>query len=276
MAMKQNNGRCWLVTAASQAGMTHVGRGEPCADAFAIGEIGAVLVLALADGAGSARFGGQAARFAVQEAVRVSRALYPNGSEEREPCEFLREVFRGTLAGLLHQISAWRDALAEPLRLSDYHTTLLLAVVSDSHLLVGNIGDGWLIARGGDGIARAVAPPPRGEYCNETFFLTSEHAIEDAVCEAVSSGDLDAIALLSDGTSWFAVDLEARQPGQALFDNLFRFAADREIPVERKNEDLADFLASDLVCRKTDDDTTLMLAVRMEILPDLSEGGQSS
>lgn len=279
--MQRKDGMRWLVTAASQAGTAHVRRGEPCADAFAMAQSGSVLVLALADGAGSARFGGQAAQFATQEAVRVAQSLFQNGSPQGEPCDFLREVFRRTLAGLLHQILLWQGGEAqghkdfsEPARLSAYHATLMLAVVSESHLLAGNIGDGWLIVRGRDGTARAVAPPARGEYCNETFFLTSEHAIEDAVCETVSTADIDAIALLSDGPSWFAIDLEARQPSQALFDKLFQFAADRSVVVARKEEELAEFLASEPVCRKTDDDKTLVLAVLTEGLPSSSERTQ--
>lgn len=232
----------WTVTAAKQAGTSHLRRGEGCADAFAVGNGDGVLVLAVADGAGSARCGAEGAAHAASRAVEIAL-------QETD----LRSVFQGTLDSLLEMVGERPPA--------DFHTTLLLAVLTDDTLSVGNIGDGWAVVRE-EGALRAVAAPVRSEYVNETFFLTSRGALEDAVYEVVPASGLDAVALLTDGPAWFSIDLDNRTPSAALFGKLFAFASDASRPSEERDEELARFLSSEMVLRKTDDDKALILAVR--------------
>lgn len=235
----------WTVTAAKQVGTSHLRRGEGCADAFAIASGdsgGGRLVLAVADGAGSARCGAEGAAHAASRAVELAL-------QETD----LRKVFQGTLDSLLQMVGDQPPA--------DFHTTLLLAVLTDDTLSVGNIGDGWAVVREG-GVLRAVATPERSEYVNETFFLTSRGALDEAVYEVVPAAGLDALALLTDGAAWFSIDLDARTPSEALFGKLFTFAADSSRPSEERDEELARFLSSEMVIRKTDDDKTMILAVR--------------
>ncbi len=128
--------------------------------------------------------------------------------------------------------------------------------------MVANVGDGWVVVRDRRGELRAVAPPKRGEYVNETFFLTSPGAIDDAVIAAVPAADLDAVALMSDGAAWFALDLERGLPSRPLFQKLFAFAADPARSRQDRDCELQAFLTHPAVCRRTDDDRTLMLAAR--------------
>lgn len=232
----------WTVTAAKQAGTAHLRHGEGCADAFAVASGDGVLALAVADGAGSARCGADGAVHAAGRAVELAL-------RETDP----RSVFQGTLDSLLARVGDRPPA--------DFHTTLLLAVLRDDTLSVGNIGDGWVVVREA-GALRAVAAPERSEYVNETFFLTSRGALDDAVYEVVPASGLDAVALLTDGSAWFSIDLDNRTPSAALFGKLFDFAADASRPAEERDEELARFLSSEMVLRKTDDDKTLILAVR--------------
>jgi hypothetical protein len=196
----------------------------------------------VADGAGSARCGAEGAAHAASRAAELAL-------QETDP----RAVFQGTLDSLLATIGDRPPA--------DFHTTLLLAVLRDDTLTVGNIGDGWAVVREA-GALRAVASPERSEYSNETFFLTSRGALDDAVYETVAASGIDALALLTDGSAWFSIDLETRTPSAALFGKLFDFAAEASRPSSEREEELARFLASEMVIRKTDDDKTLVLAVR--------------
>lgn len=252
----------WAVTGAKQTGTSHLRRGEGCADAFAVEQGDGFLVLVAADGAGSARYGADGSAFAARAAARLAASAL--GEQPDDPLELIRSVFRNTLDDLLDMVE---EREAKDLRGADFHTTLLLAVLTDDFLAVGNVGDGWAVvrdrARDQEEQVRAVAAPARSEYSNETFFLTSSGFIEEAVYEVLPSKDLDAIALLTDGSAWFAIDLDARTPSGALFDKLFAFAADTAKPDGEREEHLARFLSSDMVVRKTDDDTTLVLAVRV-------------
>lgn len=232
----------WTVTAAKQAGTSHLRHGEECADAFATASGDGVLVLAVADGAGSARCGAEGAAHAASRAAEIAL-------QESE----LRSVFQRTLDSLLEMVGERPPA--------DFHTTLLLAVLRDDTLSVGNIGDGWAVVREA-GTLRAVAAPGRSEYVNETFFLTSRGALDDAVYETVPASGLDAVALLTDGSAWFSIDLDNRTPSAALFGKLFTFAADASRPAVEREEELTRFLSSEMVLRKTDDDKTMILAVR--------------
>ena len=232
----------WTVTAAKQAGTSHLRHGEGCADAFACASGDGVLVLAVADGAGSARCGADGAAHAVSCAVELAL-------QETD----LRSVFQGTLDSLLERVGDRPPA--------DFHTTLLLAVLTEDALAVGNIGDGWAVIREG-GALRAVAAPERSEYVNETFFLTSRGALDEAAYEVVPAPGLDAVALLTDGSAWFSIDLDNRTPSAVLFGKLFDFASDASRPAAERDEELARFLASEMVIRKTDDDKTMVLAVR--------------
>lgn len=248
----------WAVTGARQTGTSHLRRGEGCADAFAVEQGDGFLVLVAADGAGSARYGADGSAFAARAAARLAASAL--GEQPDDPLELIRSVFRNTLDDLLDMVE---EREAKDLRGADFHTTLLLAVLTDDFLAVGNVGDGWAVARDREGRVRAVAAPAKSEYSNETFFLTSSGFIEEAVYEVLPATDLDAVALLTDGSAWFAVDLDARTPSGALFDKLFAFAADTAKPDGEREEQLARFLSSDMVVRKTDDDTTLVLAVRV-------------
>jgi hypothetical protein len=163
-----------------------------------------------------------------------------------------RSVFQATLDSLLEMVGDRPPA--------DFHTTLLLAVLKDDVLSVGNIGDGWAVVREA-GALRAVAAPGRSEYVNETFFLTSRGALDEAVYEVVPASGLDALALLTDGSAWFSIDLDTRTPSEALFGKLFAFASDVSRPSQERDEELERFLASEMVVRKTDDDKTMILAV---------------
>jgi hypothetical protein len=240
----------WTVTAAKQVGTAHLRRGEGCADAFAVQGGDGFLVMAVADGAGSARCGAEGAAHAAPRAVELAASALcgaPPGEE------LLRGVFQGTLDSLLASVGERQPA--------DFHTTLLLAVMTEDVLAVGNIGDGWAVVREEGGL-RAIAAPERSEYVNETFFLTSRDALDDAIYEVVPVPGLDAVALLTDGSAWFSIDLEMRTPSAALFGKLFSFASDASRSAPDREEELARFLASEVVVRKTDDDKTMVLAVR--------------
>lgn len=240
----------WTVTAAKQVGTSHLRHGEGCADAFAVAGGDGFLVMAVADGAGSARFGADGAAHAAPRSVDLAvSALRAAQAGE----DLLRAAFQGTLDSLVTMIRERPPA--------DFHTTLLLAVLTEDVLAVGNIGDGWAVVRE-DGKLLSVAAPERNEYVNETFFLTSRGALDEAVYDVVPASHLDAVALLTDGAAWFSIDLENRTPSAALFDKLFAFASDASRPAAERDEELARFLASEMVVRKTDDDKTMILAVR--------------
>ncbi|HEV3077002.1 MAG TPA: PP2C family serine/threonine-protein phosphatase [Thermoanaerobaculia bacterium] len=266
----------WQVIAASQPGSSHLRRGERCADWFELATWGDALVLAVADGAGSAARGAEGAVIAATTAAELAMAWVretPAESQAKVQPGYIRDLLRKIVAAFLAATEGLEDsagpatgeAASRPAggrSTADFSSTLLLAVLTPATLIVVNVGDGWLVARDPAGTLRALAARQKTEYANETFFLTSSDAVEAAVIEVLPAGELDAMALMTDGPAWFAIDLDQEAPSRPLFEKLFGFAANAALSLMEKQRELASFLTSAAVDRKTDDDKTLVLAVR--------------
>ncbi|HYL05784.1 MAG TPA: protein phosphatase 2C domain-containing protein, partial [Thermoanaerobaculia bacterium] len=108
----------WLVVAASQAGSSHLRRGEPCADRFEITLAAGALILAVADGAGSAARGAEGAALAARTAARLAAASLigaPPPREEAARHELVRDVLRQTVAAVQEEIGRLTGACQSPM-----------------------------------------------------------------------------------------------------------------------------------------------------------------
>jgi hypothetical protein len=141
--------------------------------------------------------------------------------------------------------------------LRDYATTLLVALMRGQRFCAAQVGDGAIVVMAGDEI-ETVTVPDHGEYINESTFLSSADYLDRAQVVVRDSAEIEGIGLLSDGLQLLALDLQTGQAFAPFFRPLFRFAA----RPEADPSELRDFLASSRVCARTDDDKTLVLAVR--------------
>ena len=73
-------------------------------------------------------------------------------------------------------------------------------------------------------------------------------------------GPVSLVAALTDGLLRLVLDLNRNVPHRPFFEPLVEFASDVSDPAAAEAQ-LADFLASDRVCARTDDDKTLVLAL---------------
>jgi hypothetical protein len=242
------------VVGASATGTSHRDKGSACQDAhhLAFGDDDTV-VLAAADGAGSARLGGDGAAIASQWAAELLafQLEEPKPATDADWEQLLLGVLGRTRARLRHAA----DVHGAPL--GDLATTLIVAAVTPEVIAVAQVGDGTaVIRRGGD--LSVVAEVARAEYLNETVFLTSRGWRSDARTAVIDADGVDAIALLTDGLQLLALDLASGAPHAPFFDPLFAFAVDEE----SDPADLETFLGSERVSARTDDDKTLVIAVR--------------
>lgn len=231
----------------------------PCQDALAYRALpGGLLLAALADGAGSAEHADLGAGTAVAAALDTLAA----GLESSVPEEI------GEWETLLHEaFSAARQALdrlseeqAEPLR--EFATTLTCAAAG-SRLIVAQLGDGAVVGRTEDGELFAATRAQRGEYANETLFLTGEAALDQVEVQVIET-PVDGLALMSDGLTRLALKLPAGEPHTPFFEPLFAFLEHEGAVGDGVGAEaaLANFLASERVNARTDDDKSLILAVR--------------
>lgn len=244
----------WRVMGASVAGSSHRAAGLGCDDAHGYRQMDGLLLLAVADGAGSAKLGGQGARIAVETALDTLQDVL---SEPRADWE---EVFRQAFRITRQVLRAEAYAQQQPLR--EFATTLLLAVWTPDHLAAAQLGDGAIVARCGEGWER-LTTPHEGQHANETLFLTTRNPENRISIGAKPLGEypLEAVILLTDGLEALALDLRQSQPHPPFFEALYRFAQ-REGEIETLNMTLQQELCSQAIETRTDDDKTLLIAVQ--------------
>lgn len=213
-----------------------------------------VLVAFVADGAGSSSFGGAAAELACVTAFELVSAWVNQRQGDTSPST---EDLRSWLESVQAVVASAAQAKGDPLR--EWACTLLGAVCSATFSAFMQIGDGVIVVRRNGGLS-PVFWPQSGEYANETTFLISHGAIESS-CVAISE-PVDAVALMTDGLQALALDYQARSAHEPFFRPLLTTLI-AEVDGHAFELKLQAFLASKLVNQRTNDDKTLVLAVRV-------------
>src|SRR5258708_21293222 len=260
--MITSNPANWRLLGASVTGTSHTKSGLPCQDAHAYREVAGCALIAVADGAGSAERAAEGAQCATQ-AARAAMAAALAGGWPATPDPW-RDVFAGAYAAAKSGLEQLSAASGRPSRA--FATTLLCAAISDQGLAVAQLGDGVAAAFAPSGGADAVgdwflaAQPQRGEYANETYFLSQDDALQHLEV-AVYAEPVRALALMTDGLLRLVLNSQ-RQPHVPFFEPLLAFGVEVEDEAQG-NGQLAGFLASERVCARTDDDKTVVLALRL-------------
>ena len=246
-------GGAWTFVGASVTGTAHLTRGCGCQDWWGAAEFsGQDLVIAVADGAGSAAHAEPAARIAVSSAIRAVMAqstIVPSPGIE----DMLEQAFR-EVREELELFAAWQSV-----ELETYATTLSLVIAMDDCTGVAQTGDGIVVVRTGDGQLCPASIPQHGVYANETQFVTGPDGAKPGFLEIWEYGA--AIAVLTDGLLPIAVDYIDHTPHAPFFDPMLAEVA-TTTDISRTSKHLAEFLASERVSSRTDDDKTLVLAAR--------------
>lgn len=267
----------WRVVAAKAVGTSHRRVGQRCDDHFGCLTLSnAVQILAVADGAGSATRGAEGARIAVTAVLDAAQQTFLDGQQPESEQAWTDLVHRVVVAArlavetataqslttipgeLLENMETQPLLLAAPLR--EYATTLLLAILAPERLALLQLGDGMIVAQAGNGVCWCPVPPSNDrEYVNDTHFLTDLDYRNHVHTALLKVGDVHGVALLTDGLQVLASTMTSQQPYPPFFSPLFAFAA----KPTASDADLEAFLNSDRVCQRTDDDKTLVLAVRI-------------
>ena len=247
----------WHVVGASVSGTSHQEMGTPCQDAhaFRISPTGE-LIIAIADGAGSAPHSAEGAALVVQCAVdSLSWACQQGALGDAEVGQVaMRQCFADAIRALEEL------ALEKGIPISQFATTLTCSVVTADMAVLGQIGDGFVVAQDEENMMFSLSRPQRGEYANEAYFLSTPQAMS-YVDISVHIMDMRALALSTDGLLRLALRLPGYEPHQPFFTPLFNFIRDVE-DEELGTRQLYEFLVSPRVCARTEDDKTLILISR--------------
>jgi hypothetical protein len=235
------------------AGTSHRMRNVPCQDVFRCGTFGPSaewLAVAVSDGAGSAAHSEVGAALVSAELLRRAELYEP--------------AVLATRDGMIELFTAARNALileaqARDVRPRELACTAILALVGPDSATFAQLGDG-VIVLGGEPECRTVFWPEPTEYANTTDFLTDER-FADLIRFETTPGLITELAVLTDGLQRLALDFTAHKPYQGFFRPFFdRLRAESD--PEALREPFREFLNSPRVNDRTDDDKTLVLAVR--------------
>jgi serine/threonine protein phosphatase PrpC len=257
--MKESEFGAWRSVAERSIGVSHVAVSAPCQDHLLLDfcndeeERVVALVAAVADGAGSATAGELGAMQAVSFAVSFIKRRIAGRMPSREIEPVIREAMLYARSELVRTVNQQQHPLRE------FATTLLVAVVTDDGGAFGQIGDGAIVF--GEGTGLSMAFDIEQEVLNVTDFLTDDEAPSLVRTRFVESR-IERIALLSDGLVPLLIDQRLRAPHQPAFNALFRHLV-LTTDVAALSEDLRAFLDSAAVNERTDDDKSLVLAVRV-------------
>jgi hypothetical protein len=166
----------------------------------------------------------------------------------------------GALAWLVTARQALeREAEARGSSLREFACTALLAVVGETAAAFVQIGDGAIVVTK-DQVREPVFWPAQGEYANTTWFLT-DPGFEERVKFRRDDCSVDELAVFTDGLQRVALDYAGRVGYRPFFAPMFRRMHD-ESDVSTLAEQMRAFLDSPTINGRTDDDKTLILAVR--------------
>jgi len=253
----------WKYAKASVRGSAHLTNGLPCQDWSAIHTASkdkSVLLCALSDGAGSAKFADEAARFLVSEAIRF---LETQLADHPKPSELIAEYDRSDGEAFIEQVQGRLRQMAEAqsVSLGEYSATLLFAAIHPEWSIFFQIGDGcWIVAR--ESVFGAVTWPTQGEFVGQTVFVASAAAKSELQIQKLR-GSLRCVVGITDGLERLALDLRGRVPHPGFFAPLVN-ALSRTTDTELFEKELVAFLESERVCERTDDDKSIILVTQHE------------
>ena len=197
-------GEGFRVGYASRRGAAHVKDCTPNQDSATVAflelrGLGNVALVAVSDGAGSARLSHFGSRAACGAAVaRLVRQLARNPAiavRQHLLRSALKEAVRSGRRGV-ETVARPGQTPGKPLDTRDYACTIMVAVVSKRLIGVAHVGDGCVVA--GDGEEwQVLSEPDNGEFANETKFLTNPRNLPRVAI--VPRSGINFLAVATDG-----------------------------------------------------------------------------
>lgn len=247
----------WAITGASVEGSKRGGDRARNEDTYHCERLGGgeAVAMLLADGAGSATHARAGARLAVSAAREALWAVSQDSFHPEALGDMMLATFARARAALVDHAAA-RGVAVEELA-----TTLILVLADARQVSVAQIGDGLVAVLQDDGSLVSLSPDKDFDgYVNETHFLTQANWRDDLHLRTVAWAGQGAVIALTDGVELLATHRGKPLPGFMI--PLAKAARRLDVGERQRSEALATFLRSERVCRHTDDDKTVVVAVR--------------
>lgn len=251
----------WSWIGACATGTSHAREELPCDDAGACLEVptpnGAALVAVVSDGAGSASMSRFGSAMVTRSFCQSVTAHLRDGGR----AEDIDEALAGDWLDAMRDRIARRAGLLNEVPRSFAAT--LVGVIVEPHLtVVVHVGDGACALRlAGEAGWRVPSWPAQGEYASTTYFVTDDPQPRISISRI--EGSVEEVAVFTDGMERLALDFAGHRAFDRFFESLFP-ALRKASPGRQRglSTQLRDFLDSERVTERTDDDKTLVMARR--------------
>jgi hypothetical protein len=278
----------WKAIARSAIGTSHQKQQMPCQDYGDYQIINNIIIGAVADGSGSAKYADIGAKLTVttvletlakQDLFTITESFgYENSIREtrnkpnsnvkplnvmkiEQPRFLFEQEVNQLFSTIVKKVVATlkEKATNDGYSVEDLACTLLIFVATPCGVTAMQIGDGFITVRYQQEEPQLLFPPDKGEYINETTFVTSANALE-TMRVVVQTGHLEFICASTDGLERLAIRMSDQTPFAPFFQPLEEYLRETS-DSEQEEEYLMSFLKSDRLNARTDDDKTLLLCV---------------
>lgn len=251
----------WKAIVRSAVGVGHQKQNLPCQDYGGYELITPdVIIGAVADGAGSAKYSDMGAKIAVDNSLRFFQELSKgrlHGGYHKPTLEQAKTQFVRLLDKVLSNIK--KEAENLNCNYQELACTLLVFVSTPHWIIAMQIGDGFIAVRSDNGELQLLFNPDKGEYINETTFVTTSNALEDMQVKVLALESY-FICASTDGLEKVAIQYKNCQPFTAFFSPLEEYLKETLLP-EEDDQYIQDFLNSERLNTRTYDDKTLLLGL---------------
>lgn len=233
-------------------GASHIATDTPCHDShtYRILPNNLGYIACVSDGMGSASHAELGSQTASVFVVDFLQNQLKSSMSDEEIITLIKESFIETndkLYDVAHQ---------NGFHVKDLNATLLVFVTLNGRQFFGQVGDCTAIGKSGDRY-QVLVPQQRGEYANATFSVCNLESVENGIYEKVD-GYYPMVALMSDGIESISISARDRQVSSLFYDPFFKVFDREHFDPHEVQKSLERFLASERICKKTDDDKTLL------------------
>lgn len=253
----------WHTSFATVIGTSHQKQDTICQDAgccerILLNDNTEILLAMVSDGAGSASKSDIASKAIVELFLSEFKKTILEGNS-------LKNIDKAFVINWLESVRDHITILATeasvPIR--EYACTVLCAIVGVKEAIFFQLGDGAIVVSKND--SEEYSPvfwPQHGEYANQTNFVIQSNFDENLEFSYLTE-QFDKIAVFTDGLERLVLDFTSRTAHAPAFSTIFDWLAKKEITDNNTQcPALAAYLSSEYINSRTDDDKTLIMAIR--------------
>lgn len=247
----------WKTISYEARGKSHIKSGVVCQDKTYKLCDGDYSSVALADGAGSAKF----SQFGAEVACKTICEYVNQYFDELYSIEDALVVKNRIINAILENLKI--EAIKNNCRLEELSSTLLFASIKNGRVIAFHLGDGAIgYVKGND--LRILSKPNNGEFANATYFVTTRHAAEQSKIIKGNAAGIKGFILLSDGStnSFYDKQQQRMTIGAKRLIEWTRFMFEDKMSVV-----VRDVFENTIVNKTTDDCSIAMLATN-EVLDE--------